>query len=138
LIEWDTGGAISRLTEMAAGLNAGNLARQAGLGLVRGTQESAPVLTGTLRRSIRINSISGGGGRGEAVYGPHVIYAGIQDQGGVITIKHKKVLANVETGQFFGTSVEIPAQHYMERGADTGTEYAYQRVSAAVSRAMDG
>jgi phage gpG-like protein len=133
-VEWDIEDAIETLGRATSAIEGGNLAGAAAMAFVRSTQQTAPVKTGTLRRSIRINSVSGE----SATYGPHVIYARIQDQGGTITVKRKKVLANRRTGQFFGKSVYIPALHYMQRGGDAGIEGARIRVAQRIEAMLGG
>jgi phage gpG-like protein len=122
MIEWDTGEAMTTLAKIRAGLSGTAVNREAAQGMVKGTMETAPVLTGTLRRSIRTNSV----GASSATYGPHVVYAHIQDQGGIIRVKRAKVLTNGT--EFFGRQVTMPAQHYMARGAEAGEDYANQRL----------
>ena len=122
MIEWDIGQASATLAKIRAGLSGSMVNREAAQGMVKGTMETAPVLTGTLRRSIRTNSVSAD----SATYGPHVIYARIQDEGGIIRVKRAKVLTNGT--EFFGKQVTMPAQHYMASGAEAGEDYARQRL----------
>lgn len=136
MIEWQTGGASGALDEMRTALNAQVLAERAAQGFVAGTQQVAPVETGALRRSIRLNEVTGSEGEATATWGPHVIYGRIQDQGGIIRVRVKKVLANRATGQFFGKAVTIPGQHYMSRGADAGMETASANMLAALEESF--
>lgn len=124
----------AKLQRVVQGLNPAILARIAGAEMVRSTMSVAPVLTGTLRRSIRINSISTSGTKGTATYGPHVVYDRIQDQGGVITVRTRRVLYSRQLDKFFGRSVRMPGQHYMARGAQAGEP----RVTQAMRQYLDG
>jgi len=133
-VEWDIGDATETLDGAASAIEGGGLAGAAAMAFVRSTQQTAPVKTGTLRRSIRINSEDGS----SATYGPHVIYAAIQDQGGVIHVRFKKVLANKRTGEFFGISVRIPALHYMQRGGEAGIANARQRIAQRIEGMIGG
>ncbi len=133
-VEWDIADATETLEGAASAIEGGDLAGAAAMAFVRSTQQTAPVKTGTLRRSIRINSEDGS----SATYGPHVIYAGIQDEGGTIHVRFKKVLANRRTNQFFGKQVTIPGQHYMQRGGEAGIAHARQRVAQRIEGMIGG
>ena len=101
---------------------------------VASTASAAPVLTGQLRRSIRINSLTAD----KASYGPHTVYAKIQDTGGTITVKRKKVLANKRTGEFFGKVVHIPGWDYMHAGGERGVQPASDAVANVLKQAVGG
>ena len=138
-----TEAAVGRLDELAAALNASDLIHSVLAPVVRATMQAAPVMTGTLRRSIRINAISGSSGHASGTYSPHVIYARIQDQGGTIRSKNISsrtgkplILADARTRRFFGREVHIPGQHYMSRGADAGAQEAYDTLSDRVRAAF--
>lgn len=133
-VEWSTAEANAALNRGIAGLEGGSLLRPALMAFVNSTMKTAPVKTGTLRRSIRINSISSDAG----TYGPHVVYAAIQDRGGEIHVRTKKVLANRRTGEFFGKKVTIPAQHYMQRGGEAGLGDAQKRVASQLRVIFNG
>ncbi len=47
------------------------------------------------------------------------IYAGVQERGATISVKRAQILANTATGQFFGTSVSIPARPYLRPAMDS-------------------
>lgn len=71
-------------------------------------------ISGELARSVqRTPTASIGAGRAETTYGPTVIYGVVQEFGMPITVKRKRVLANVETGQVFGTHVYVPPRPFM-------------------------
>ncbi len=133
-VEWDISQAEDMVARAIGGMSGSNLVGTAVGAFVNSTMKSAPVKTGTLRRSIRINSISSS----DATYGPHVIYAAIQDRGGEIHVRTKKVLANKRTGEFFGKKVTIPAQHYMQRGGEAGVSDAQRRVAGQLRVILGG
>lgn len=138
-VSFDVGAAMEALSQLQTGLSDGaGAADAAAQGLVRGTQSVAPVKTGHLRRSIHVAGSGGSGGRGTAVYGSNVVYAKIQNSGGVITVKTKKVLANKMTGEFFGKSVTIKGQQYMSRGRDAGLGDARNRLRAFYAAQFNG
>ncbi len=133
-VEWDISQAEDMVARAIGGMSGSNLIGAAVGAFVSSTMKTAPVRTGTLRRSIRINSMSGQ----SASYGPHVVYAAIQDRGGVIHVRTKKVLANRRTNQFFGKQVTIPGQHYMQRGGEAGVSDAQRRVASQLRVILNG
>lgn len=133
-VRWSIAEANATISRGVFGLEGGSLLRPATMAFVNSTMKTAPVKTGTLRRSIRINAISSS----DATYGPHVVYAAIQDRGGEIHVRTKKVLANKRTGEFFGKKVTIPAQHYMQRGGEAGLGDAQKRVASQLRVIFNG
>ena len=67
---------------------------------LRYLQQATPVLTGRLRGSERVDSISASGRHGEAFIAPHTVYARFRNDGGTIHVKRAKVLSNGVS--FFG------------------------------------
>lgn len=82
-----------------------------------------PVLSGDLRDSERIQSVSGSGSHAVALVGPDIIYDRFRNDGGTITRKKPRpaVLGTPATG-FFGrgnpATVKQQGSHYMERAED--------------------
>ena len=75
---------------------------------------SPPALvSGTLRRSAQVVPAVAVGPRAAASVRVSVIYARIQEKGGVVKAVRAKVLANKRTGQVFGPIARIPARPYM-------------------------
>jgi phage gpG-like protein len=72
-----------------------------------------PKRTGKLMESETIDAVTGGGTHAMAVIGPHTVYARFRNYGGVISVKHAKVLTDGQT--FFGKSVRQSGSHYMEK-----------------------
>lgn len=72
--------------------------------------------SGTLARSIRVDSADGAGGiamggaRAKATVAPHTVYARIQQFGGDIHVVRARVLTDGKT--FFGKHVHLPARPY--------------------------
>jgi phage gpG-like protein len=130
--EWNTASADNALDSLTAAL--GQVIDRAGSAFVASTMKAAPVETGALRRSIQGHRNSAT----EFVYGSNLVYAHIQDQGGVIHVKVKKVLANRREGIFFGKQVTMPAQQYMQKGGEEGIEDATARVAAYLQEHSGG
>ena len=84
-------------------------------------REETPVLTGALRSSEHVYSVSGGGESATAIVGSDLIYAHFRNYGGTITRKlpPPHVLGNPEVG-FFGHSVTQAGSHYLERSEAPG------------------
>ncbi len=76
------------------------------------------LVSGTLRRSVRIVPAIAMGSRAIATVGVGVVYARIQEKGGTVTVKRAKVLYNKRTRQAFGLSVTLPKRPYMEPTRD--------------------
>jgi hypothetical protein len=71
-------------------------------------------ISGDLARSVqRTPTVLLAPGIASSTYGPTVIYGTVQEFGMPISVKRKQVLANVATGQIFGTSVVIPPRPFM-------------------------
>jgi phage gpG-like protein len=130
--EWNTASADNALDSLTAAL--GEVIDRAGSAFVASTMKAAPVETGDLRRSITGERSD----EGDFVYGSDLVYAHIQDQGGEIEVKEKKVLANRREGIFFGKKVTMPAQHYMEKGGEEGVDEAADRVAAYLQEHASG
>jgi HK97 gp10 family phage protein len=88
-------------------------AQAGGSAFLRELQRNTPVLTGTLRRSERVNSVTGSGTRATASIGPHAVYARFRNFGGTITAKRARQLSNGH--EFFGKSVTQAGAHYMDK-----------------------
>lgn len=89
---------------------------QGGAALAGQAQDNAPVKTGALRRSIYAEPPeSNGVASWTTQVAPHVIYARIQELGGVVTAHGDYSLHNPATGQYFGHSVYIPGKFYLTR-----------------------
>lgn len=71
------------------------------------------LVSGTLRRSVRTTPAVAAGPRAVASVRVSVIYARIQEKGGVVKVVRARVLANKRTGQVFGKQARIPARPYM-------------------------
>lgn len=102
------------------------------------------LVTGTLRRSAQVVPAVAAGPRAVASVRVSVIYARIQEKGGVVKVVRKKVLANRRTGQVFGKSVRIPRRPYMTptlaavRGSGRLRQRAEQAVAAVAREAAGG
>lgn len=78
---------------------------------------NAPVKTGTLRNSFRIESRTIGEGA-EAEFGPHVIYGRIQEFGGYTGRNH---------------SVYITGKHYLSNAIEEKKEMAAQKMGEVIA-----
>ena len=83
-------------------------------------QEETPVLSGDLRASEHVWSVSGGGEHAVAIAGPDIIYDRFRNDGGTIRSKGPWPLRNRATGQVFGRSVTQAGAHYMEKAEGPG------------------
>jgi hypothetical protein len=90
-----------------------------------------PVLTGALRDSESVQSVSGDGVSATAIVAPDIIYADFRNDGGTIHVKRAQVLTNGT--DFFGKQVTQAGSHYMEK-ADAA---AQGPVQAAAQAAVD-
>ena len=110
--------AISALQESGGSID-GRVIKQmkeAQVVLERWASSAAPYKRGTLRRSIQRLPPSSERGRIIGIVGTKLIYARIQEEGGIIRAKHKPYLVfQVDGGDWVRTKqVTIPAQPYME------------------------
>lgn len=125
----------ARLTAASADIQrdaALKAARAAGDALLREMQRVTPVLTGALRGSERVNSVTGSGTRATAAVGPHMIYAQFRNYGGTIHVKNARVLSDGRS--FFGRQVTQGGSHYMEKAA---TWAAAGGLDGPVGQAID-
>jgi hypothetical protein len=79
---------------------------------------TTPVLSGDLRRTEKVNFVSGGGSFAVANVGPDIVYDRFRNDGGTITSHGPWPLRNRATGAVFGHSVTQAGSHYMERAVD--------------------
>lgn len=111
------------------GLKAGGLVFQSA------AQGYAPVRSGNLRSSIHLEQT----GAREVTVGTDIVYARIQEFGGVVTPKRAKMLHFVVDGQdVFAHSVTIPAHPYMRPAYDTRSGAALDAVQAAIRAQLAG
>ena len=106
----------------------------------RRSKQTAPVLTGTLRRSIHVNSITQlGPGRWQSTTGPSVIYARFREKGGTIRPKNKPMLAWPGAGgtYIFAKSVTQKGSHYMQRAFDESIPAVRDIYRVAFKEALD-
>ena len=92
---------------------------------------TTPVLTGALRATEKVNSVSGGGAVAVADVGPDIIYDKFRNDGGTIRSKGPYPLRNRSTGQVFGRQVTQKGSHYMER-AEAEAEGTIRESMAAI------
>ena len=109
----------------------------------RRAKQKAPVLTGTLRRSIHVDSITHlGAGRWQSLTGPSAIYARIREKGGVIKAKPNNRLGGYllfqgSTGWAKVKSVKQTGTHYMQRAFDESVPALHEIYTAAFREALD-
>lgn len=107
-------------------------AQAAGNAFLHELQRVTPVRHGTLRRSERVNSVTGGGTKATAAIGPHTVYARFRNYGGTIHVKRASVLSDGHS--FFGKQVTQAGSHYMEKAAGWA---AAGGLDGPVSHAID-
>lgn len=100
---------------------------------------TTPVLSGALRASEHILSVSGSGSHAVAVVGPDgsVIYDRFRNDGGTITVKRAKVLGTPAVG-FFGRSVTQAGSRYMERAEEAAEGTMHAAMAAILSGYLEG
>jgi len=106
-------------------------ALKAGAELIRNDAvPRAPYKTGTLRRSIHIEEVS----NTEVRVGTDVIYAAIQEYGGVINAKNAPWLTfKTDDGEWHRVkSVTIPAHPYLRPAMDENREKVIDKVKAVI------
>lgn len=92
-------------------------------------KKNAPRKTGTLQRSITPIQVTGNGGR----YGTALIYARIQEEGGVIKPKKAKVLRfKIGNRWVSAKQVRIKGKHYLKRSAEATQKAVPQLVRKAI------
>ena len=74
---------------------------------------TTPVLTGALRESMHVISVTGGGAVAVAEVGSDLIYARFRNDGGTIRVKHARVLT--DGTRFFGKEVHQAGARYIEK-----------------------
>ena len=121
----------------AASADALENAGRTGLLLVQNAaKQKAPKLTRTLSRSIHIETIKKSKNYVELAVGTNVVYAAIQEFGGVITPKKAKVLHWVDrkTGEdVFASSARIPPHPYLRPAWDEQFDAMVKEVKRALT-----
>ena len=101
-------------------------------------KEKAPYKTGTLRRSIHMETKSKSPERVEVAVGTDVVYAAIQEFGGTITPKRAKMLRFVIGGQeIFAKRVQIPPHPYLRPALDEKKNAAIDEMGAALKQILE-
>ena len=98
--------------------------------------QKAPVLTRTLARSIHIETLEKGEYKVELAVGTDVIYAAIQEFGGVVKPKTAKALHWVdrESGEDrFAGSVTIPAHPYLRPAWDENKNAMIEKIKSTLT-----
>lgn len=92
---------------------------------------SPPALvSGTLRRSVKIVPAAAAGSRASAEVRVGTVYARIQEKGGIVRAKRAPVLGTPKVG-FFGKQVKLPARPYMKPTRDVTVASGQLRRAAA-------
>lgn len=125
-------GTCKALAERAEAELAVTAARAGARELLAAMQVVTPVLSGDLRASEHVLSVSGGGAQAVALVGPDgsVVYDEFRNDGGTITVRNAKVLT--DGTRFFGRSVTQKGAHYMERAEDEGRPMVEAAIKVAV------
>jgi len=104
----------------------------------KAAKTNAPKRTGRLAGSIRVTGPGGGGGGWTGKVGPHVVYANIQEFGGVITPKRVKFLHWVDAdGDHFARKVTIPAHPYMRPAVGEVRPLVVPLYEAALAKVIE-
>ncbi len=109
---------------------------------------NAPKRTGRLAGSIRVTGPGGGGGGWTGKVGPHVVYANIQEFGGVITPHGHPFLAfnwpgapagmrRLPDGRVLARHVTIPAHPYMRPAVGEVRPQVVPLYEAALAKVIE-
>jgi hypothetical protein len=95
------------------------------------------LVTGTLRRSVRVVPAAGGGAVARSSVAPHTVYARIQEYGGHIYPVRARFLRWVEDGAVhFARHVYLPPRPYMRpTTAEMAADGSLHRAAAAAFQA---
>ena len=129
---------FAQMTASAQGM-ALSLAAQAGGEAIRSeASQRAPYLSGTLRRSIHTVVVRKGM-RADCTIGTNLVYAAIQEFGGVISAKRARMLAFQIDGEWvFAKQVTIPAHPYLRPAFDYKVGEAIIQVGAVFKELVIG
>jgi len=114
-------------------------AAQAGALIVEGSaSQKAPYLTGTLKRSIHMETAVKTPEKAVVQVGTDVVYAAIQEFGGIIHAKNKPYLVfKTADGAWHSVeSVQIPAHPYMRPALDNNIEKIKGEMKAAFAQVV--
>ena len=102
--------------------------------IVNDAKERAPVLSGTLKRSIHSGNPSLSNGQWEVRIGTNLEYARIHEYGGTIKAKNKPFLVFKIGGKLiFTKSVQIPQRPYLRPAFDSQRTNALTEVGEALA-----
>ena len=131
---------LERLSDAASGDALENAGR-AGLLLVQNSaKQKAPKLTRTLSRSIHIETLEKSRYRVELAVGTNVVYAAIQEFGGVIKAKTAKALHWIDrkSGEHrFAKAVTIPPHPYLRPAWDEKHDAMVKEIGAALVKLIE-
>lgn len=105
-----------------------------GLQIENKARINAPVLTGALRNSVSTQSRATGSGAEAEIGFRGVVYARIQEYGGVIRAKNKPYLMFQVGGHFVKVrQVTIKGKHYFERAIESEKANAVNAMGSVIS-----
>lgn len=100
-------------------------------------KEKAPYRTGTLRRSIHMETTKRTRDEVEVAVGTDLEYAAIHEFGGTITPKTaKKLHFFVDGEEVFADEVQIPARPYLRPALDENKDKVVEEIGAALKAAI--
>lgn len=130
-------GQLVALGEKVRGQNLVTALKAGALLVQNAAKEKCPARTRTLSRSIHIEVASSEGDNVEVDIGTDVVYAAIQEFGGVITPKRAKMLHWTEGGlDIFAHMVTIPAHPYLRPAMDENKDAIQAEVAATLRQLL--
>lgn len=139
-IRWETsqfmGGVDALLQRVESATN--SALSKGGQVMVATTQQTAPVLTGTLRRSIYAYDKVQTGSTFTIKVAPHTVYARQRELGGPIKSKGPWLLRNKDTGITYGRFVMQTGSHYFSRGVEAAAPQIQGAIEQAWAQALGG
>ena len=130
-------GELSKLSEQVRGQNLVTALKAGALIVENAAKQKCPKRTRTLSRSIHVETASSQGDKVEVDIGTDVVYAAIQEFGGVITPKKAKMLHWTEGGQsIFAHKVTIPAHPYLRPAMDENKDAIQAEITATLKQLL--
>ena len=128
---------LAKLSEAVRGQKLVTALKAGALIVENAAKQKCPKRTRTLSRSIHIETASTQGDKVEVDIGTDVVYAAIQEFGGVITPKRARMLHWTEGGlDIFAHKVTIPAHPYLRPAMDENKDAIQAEITATLKQLL--